>query len=152
MSTERILVLAAALLAHLSLATTLQGLWRAPRELRAVLRGTAVVTVLSIAAQLHALVNAPEVLLSSSVAALALLLGANLLLWSGSSIDRAQVRHPVFMASLMTWLAGPLATGWPDLAVSFVGLGALSFLAARGSERGFELSIDVTSPPEMPSH
>jgi murein DD-endopeptidase MepM/ murein hydrolase activator NlpD len=74
MSTERILVLAAALLAHLSLATTLQGLWRAPRELRAVLRGTAVVTVLSIAAQLHALVNAPEVLLSSSVAALALLL------------------------------------------------------------------------------
>jgi hypothetical protein len=151
MSTERILVLATSLLAHLSIATTLPGLWRAPRERRTVLRGTAVVTALSVSAQLFALITAAEVPASFSVAALALLLGANLLLWSGSNIDRAQVRNPVFMASLMTWLAGPLATGWPDLVVSFFGLGALYVLAARGSERAFELPIDVTSPPEMPS-
>jgi hypothetical protein len=151
MSTERILVLATALLAHMSLTATLPGLWRAPRELQPVMRGTAVATLLAMVAQLYALFNAPDVAQSSAIAALALLLGANLLLWSGSSIDRAQVRHPVFTAALMTWLAGPLATGWPDLAVSFFGLGALYFVAARGSERSFDLSIDVTSPPEVPS-
>jgi protein-S-isoprenylcysteine O-methyltransferase Ste14 len=50
------------------------------------------------------------------------------------------IRHPFYASYLMTWLAGPIASGRPSLLATTILMGSIYYVAARSEEKKFENS------------
>jgi protein-S-isoprenylcysteine O-methyltransferase Ste14 len=159
MGTARLAVLAAGYLTWVAFSVCMRYYFRKRRQASTAKRWLVRLAFLCTAAQLTALALVPPPTLLLAWAALAGYAAANALYWwalashgkdrpafafvavtPGAFNDRGPyrlVRHPIYTAYLLGWLAGALATGLPWLLAPAAVMGLLYYRAARLEEGWF---------------